>query len=210
MFVVEFVVCWKIPSTHRKSSICFCFCRLTFAFLALHDSTPPCERCLSELWLSAAVSGNVQVIPVDTVTTRAPFYSHLSFYTEVFGQALLLLFGTRIGATHKKKSYKQMIVMLNLVLIDVICIVSFAVYGSICLMWDCTYVLWVVEFKFVYYQLCFEFIASVFVHQMFWWMWTFFFYLKKGFLQKHEHHRTKISFTNTQLLFVEVVIKCFQ
>lgn len=51
---------------------------------------------------SAAVSGNVQVIPVDTVTTRAQFYSHLSFYTEVFGQALLLLFGTRIGATHKK------------------------------------------------------------------------------------------------------------
>lgn len=103
MFVVEFVVCWKIPSTHRKSSICFCFCRFTFAFLALHDSTPPYERCLSELWLSAAVSGNVQVIPVDTVTTRAPFYSHLSFYTEVFGQALLLLFGTCIGATHKKK-----------------------------------------------------------------------------------------------------------
>lgn len=34
-------------------------------------------------------------------------------YTEVFEQALLLLFGTCIGATHTHKSYKQMIVMLN-------------------------------------------------------------------------------------------------
>lgn len=57
--------------------------------------------------------------------------------------------------------------MLNLVFIDVICIVSFTVYGSTSLMWDCTYVLWVVEFKFVYYQLCFEFITPVFVHEMF-------------------------------------------
>lgn len=86
-----------------------------------------------------------------------------------------------------------MIVMLNLVLIDVICIVSFPVYGSTRVMWDCTYVLWVVEF--VYYQLCFEFITPVFVHEMFWWMWTFFLF-EKGFLQKREHHRTKLSLLN--------------
>lgn len=64
---------------------------------------------------------------------------------KLFGRKYYCYWNIYWCSLTKEKSYKQMIVMLTLVLIDAICIVSFAVYGSTCVMWDCTYVLWVVE-----------------------------------------------------------------
>lgn len=78
VFAGEFAACRKSTVTHCKSSVCLSFCRLTFTFLVFHDNTPPCKRFPFELWPSAVVSGNVQVIPVDTVTTPGPDL-HLSF-----------------------------------------------------------------------------------------------------------------------------------
>lgn len=108
-------------NTHCKSSISFCCCSLTFLFLVFHNKA---LRFPVELWLSAAVSVSVQVLPVGPVTAGAVLWSFI-LYTEVFGRpyyCYLEYVSVQFDDNkRKKKTYnKQMIVMLNLVLIDVI------------------------------------------------------------------------------------------
>lgn len=99
-----------------------------------------------------------------------------------------------------------MIVMLNLVLIDVISIVSFTVYGSTCATWDCTHVLWVDELyitscvlnlslQFLYIR-CFGECEPFFI-----WKGIFFF---SFFLQKPEQRRTKYSITASTVVVDQV------
>lgn len=71
---------------------------------------------------------------------KSSFIGHLALHWSIW-QAFTTAIGIYIGAVWQQKKLKSMIVMLNLVLIDVICIVSLTVYGSTCVMWDCTYVL---------------------------------------------------------------------
>lgn len=134
----ELAVRKEITVTHTvKATFCFCFFSLTFAFLVFHDNAPRSKRFPFELWLSAAVSVCVQVIPVDTFTTGGTDLWSFILYTEVFGRpyyCYLEYVLVQFDNNEKNKSYKQMIVMLNLVLIDVICIVCFTVYGSTCVM----------------------------------------------------------------------------
>lgn len=153
MFVVELAARRNVTVTRTvKATFVSVFAGLLLALLEFHDHAPPCKRSPFELWLSATVSVNVQITPVDTVTTGAHTFMVINPLHWSIWQALLLLFRVCIGAVWQnkkileKKSYKQMIVMFNLVLIDVICIVCFTVYGSTCVMWDCTYILCIVEF----------------------------------------------------------------
>lgn len=105
----------------------------------------------------------------------------------------------------KRKPYKQMIVMLNLVLIDVICIVSFCsiqfytfnVRLYICFVSLNLYITSCVlnlSLQFLYIR-CFGECEP-------------FFLFEKGFLQKHEHCRTASSLVVqcAHLVFVEGVI----
>lgn len=90
-----------------KSGVCFrFFCSLTSAFLVFHDSSPLAARgSRLNSRLAAAVSGNAQVIPVDTVTTRAQFLPSFILYTEVFGRPYYCYLEHVFGAT-KIKAYK--------------------------------------------------------------------------------------------------------
>lgn len=152
--------------------------------LLFHDNS-----MLREVWLSAAVSGNVQVIPMGTVIVWAQFSSHLFLHWSIW-QTLLLLFGKMYWCSlTATKNTNEMIVKLNLVLIDVLCIVSFTVYGSKCVMWDCTYVF--VSCWFVYCQLCLDLSLQVCTSDVLVNVNLFIFFLNR-FLQKHEHHRAQI------------------
>jgi len=129
-------------------------------------------------------------------------------YTEVFGRPYYCyLEYVLVQFDNNKKKNKQMIVMLNLVLIDVICIVSFTVYGSTCVMWDCTYVLWVVEFLICILPVVFEFITPVFVHQMFWWMWTFFIF-KRDFAKNMNTTEQNILKQYTHIFITFCLLGC--
>lgn len=157
----------------------------------------------SELWPAAAVV-NVQVIPVNTVTTRAQFTARLSSYTEVFGQALLLLFGSRIGARHKTHTHtRKRNPKTNDCNVES-CVIRCHLYCEFCSIWFYVsnvrlYIrLWVLN---LYINSC----VLKFYGFVFFCTWDVFgecepFFLKRDFLQKHEHHRTKLLFTKYSTL----------
>lgn len=138
----------------------FVFAASPLLFLCFMLKHAPCCKSF-EPWLSICSCANP---PCRCRFINGTVFWSFILYTEVYGRpyyCYLEYVYMQFENNKKKSSCKQSIVMLNLVLIDVICIVCFTVYCT-CIMWDCKYVLCIVEFKFVYHQLCFELITPVF------------------------------------------------
>lgn len=91
-------------NTYCKGSIGFCYCSLTFCFFLFHNKA---SRFPAELWLSAAVSVSVQVLPRRSRYRWGSLMVIYPFLHWSIWQALLLLFGICISAVWRQQKRKK-------------------------------------------------------------------------------------------------------